>query len=173
MYDVDKGREVSRKGFVVDPGDWRRAAHKCSGQAYTAVTGAPGIFDTRIAYVAESGAGQAKVKRIAIMDSDGTNHRYLTAGDTMVLTPRLSPKAARMAYVSYAGGRPQVRHARRRVWQPAPTDARRRDQLRPTFLTGRKPHRLFDDDRRKQRYLRRQREGGVAAAPHDGAGDRH
>ena len=39
------------------------------------------------------------------MDSDGTNHRYLTAGDTMVLTPRLSPKAARIAYVSYDGGR--------------------------------------------------------------------
>ncbi|MFL6746675.1 MAG: Tol-Pal system protein TolB, partial [Sphingomicrobium sp.] len=109
VYDVDKGREVSRKGFVVDPDDWQRVAHKCSGQAYTAVTGAPGIFDTRIAYVAESGAGQAKVERIAIMDSDGTNHRYLTAGDTMVLTPRLSPKAARIAYVSYVGGRPQVR----------------------------------------------------------------
>lgn len=109
VYDVDKGREVSRKGFVVDPNDWRRAAHKCSGQAYTAVTGAPGIFDTRIAYVAESGTGQAKVERIAIMDSDGTNHRYLTAGDTMVMTPRLSPKAARIAYVSYVGGRPQVR----------------------------------------------------------------
>jgi len=109
VYDVDKGREVSRAGFVVDPSDWQRAAHKCSGQAYTAVTGAPGIFDTRIAYVAESGAGTAKVERIAFMDSDGTNHQYLTAGDTMVLTPRISPKATRIAYVSYAGGRPQVR----------------------------------------------------------------
>jgi len=109
VYDVDKGREVSRKGFVIDPEDWQRAAHKCSGQAYTAVTGAPGIFDTRIAYVAESGTGQAKVERIAIMDSDGTNHHYLTAGDTMVMTPRLSPKAARVAYVSYVGGWPQVR----------------------------------------------------------------
>lgn len=109
VYDVDKGREVSRKGFVVDPSDWQRAAHKCSGQAYTAVTGAPGIFDTRIAYVAESGTGPARVERIAIMDSDGTNHRYLTPGDTMVMTPRLSPKAARIAYVSYTSGKPQVR----------------------------------------------------------------
>lgn len=109
VYDVDKGREVSRKGFVVDPADWQRAAHKCSGQAYTAVTGAPGIFDTRIVYVAQSGSGSAKVQRIAIMDSDGSNHRYLTAGDTMVLTPRLSPRATRIAYVSYVDGRPQVR----------------------------------------------------------------
>ena len=109
VYDVDKGREVSRKGFVVDPGDWQRAAHKCSGQAYTAVTGAPGVFDTRVVYVAETGSGTAKVERVAIMDSDGTNQRYLTKGDTMVLTPRLSPKAARVAYVAYAEGKPQVR----------------------------------------------------------------
>ena len=108
VYDVPKGREVARKGFVVDPADWQRAAHKCSGLAYTAVTGAPGIFDSRIAYVAESGKGSAKVERLAIMDSDGTNHKYLTAGDTMVLTPRLSPKAARIVFVGYVRGRPQV-----------------------------------------------------------------
>jgi TolB protein len=109
VYDVEKGREVGRKGFVVVPQEWSRAAHKCSGLAYTAVTGAPGIFDTRIAYVAESGAAATRVKRIAIMDSDGTNHSYLTAGETMVLTPRLSPKASRLAYVSFTGGKPQVR----------------------------------------------------------------
>jgi TolB protein len=109
VYDIEKGRELARKGFVVGRDDWRRAAHKCSGLAYTAVTGAPGIFDSRIAYVAESGTGDAKVKRIAIMDSDGNNHSYLTAGDTMVLTPRLSPKATRVAYVSFLGGRPNVR----------------------------------------------------------------
>lgn len=109
VYDVEKGRELARKGFVVGGNDWRRAAHKCSGLAYTAVTGAPGVFDTRIAYVAESGSGDAKVKRIAIMDSDGFDHRYLTPGGNIVLTPRLSPKAARLAFVTYASGRPQVR----------------------------------------------------------------
>ncbi|MEO6225197.1 MAG: Tol-Pal system beta propeller repeat protein TolB [Sphingomicrobium sp.] len=109
VYDVELGRELGRKGFVVSAGDWRRAAHRCSGLAYKGVTGAAGIFDTRIAYVAESGAGTTRVKRIAIMDSDGTDHRYLTAGDTMALTPRLSPGANRVAFVSYTGGVPQVR----------------------------------------------------------------
>jgi len=109
VYDVEKGRELGRKGFVVGKDDWRRAAHKCSGLAYEALTGSPGIFDTRIAYVAQTGAGAAQVNRIAIMDSDGFNHSYLTSGGTTALTPRLSPKAQRLAYVSYAGGRPQVR----------------------------------------------------------------
>lgn len=109
VYDVDAGRELGRKGFVVVPADLRRAAHKCSGLAYQAITGSPGIFDTRIAYVAETGAPEARVKRIAIMDSDGYNHKYLTPGDTIVLTPHLSPHAARLAYVSFQGGIPQVR----------------------------------------------------------------
>ena len=108
IYDVQKGREVDRSGFVAAPDDWRRAAHKCSGLAYKAATGAPGIFDTRIAYVAESGVGDGRVRRVAIMDSDGYNHRFLTKGEAIVLTPRLSPKASRVAYVSFATGTPQV-----------------------------------------------------------------
>ena len=109
VYDVEKGRELARKGFIIGPSDWRRAAHKCSGLAYTAITGAPGMFDTRIAYVAESGVGDGRTRRIAIMDSDGYNHRYLTAGDAMVLTPRLAPKASQLAYVSFSTGKPSVR----------------------------------------------------------------
>jgi TolB protein len=109
VYDTDKSREIARKGFVLAPSDWRRAAHKCTGLANTAATGAPGIFDSRIAYVAESGTGDARVRRIAVMDSDGNNQRFVTAGDTVVLTPRLSPKASRLAYVGFTDGVPQVR----------------------------------------------------------------
>lgn len=109
VYDVDKGRELARKGFVVIPADLRRAAHKCSGLAYQALTGSPGMFDTRIAYVWQSGPVDAPAKRITIMDSDGYNRKFLTNGDTLVLTPRLSPHAARLAYTSFQDGIPQVR----------------------------------------------------------------
>jgi len=108
VYDLEKGRELARKGFVIGPTDWRRAAHKCSGLAYTAITGAPGMFDTRIAYVAESGAGDGLVRRIAVMDSDGYNHKYLTPGTGMVLTPRFAPKGSQLAYVSFEGGNPSI-----------------------------------------------------------------
>ena len=109
VYDVDKGRELGRTGFVVDADDWRRAAHKCSGLAYQSLTGAPGTFDTRIAYVARSGSGAAQVARVAVMDGDGQNHSYVTPGGAVALTPRLSPRAERLAYVSFDGGRPNVR----------------------------------------------------------------
>jgi TolB protein len=109
VYDVEKGRELGREGYVIAPTDLRRAAHKCSGLAYKAVTGSPGMFDTRIAYVAETGSPSARVKRIAVMDSDGYNHSYVTRGGTTVLTPRLSPKAHRLTYVGFDSGLPQVR----------------------------------------------------------------
>ena len=109
LHDIPGAREIARKGFVVAPGEWRRAAHRCSDAVYAQLTGRPGSFDSQIAYVAESGSKNARVKRIALMDSDGTSHRYLTAGDNTVLTPRLSPDGDRIAYVSYAGGQPQVR----------------------------------------------------------------
>jgi TolB protein len=110
-YDTVTGREVARKGFVVPAGDWRRAAHKCAGLAYTAATGAQGVFDTRIAYVAQSGAGEARVRRVAVMDSDGFGHAFLTNGESMVMSPRLSPGGHQVAFVSYLGGKPAIRLA--------------------------------------------------------------
>ena len=109
VYDVEKGRELGRIGFVVDAQDWRRAAHKCSGLAYQNMIGTPGAFDTRITYVAKTGTGSAQISRVAIMDGDGLNHSYVTPGDSLVMTPRISPRADRLAYVSFAGGKPNIR----------------------------------------------------------------
>ena len=47
---------------------------------YKRITGEDGYFDTRIVYVAESGPQQQRIKRLAIMDQDGDNHRFLTDG---------------------------------------------------------------------------------------------
>lgn len=108
VYDVARGRELGRKGFVVAPADWRRAAHKCSGLAYSSVTGAPDIFDTRITFVAESGSGAARTKKIAIVDADGTNQVTLTKEDSFAITPRLSPGAQTVAFTSFLGGTPHI-----------------------------------------------------------------
>jgi TolB protein len=109
VYDLKTRREAGRTGFVLAASDWRRAAHRCADVAYAHLSGGPGYFDTRIAYVAESGGLQRRVKRLAIMDLDGSNHRYLSAGETSVVGPRFSPDGSRLAYVAFAGGRAQVR----------------------------------------------------------------
>lgn len=109
VYDVRSGRELSRKGFAVAPREWRRAAHRCADAAYVELTGNPPLFDSRIAYVTRSGRDETAVKRLATMDFDGANHNYLSSGEEIVLTPRWSPSADRIAYTSFSGERLHVR----------------------------------------------------------------
>ena len=111
VYDVQSGRELSRKGFAVTPSEWRRAAHRCADAAYTTVSGNLPTFDSRIAYVAESGSPDGVVKRIAMMDFDGANHTYLTDGSATVITPRWSADGKRVAYTSFAAGHLHIRIA--------------------------------------------------------------
>ena len=70
-------------------------AHKISDAVYERLTGEKGYFDTRVVFVAESGARNKRHKRLAIMDQDGANLRYLTDGHSIVMTPRFSPTARR------------------------------------------------------------------------------
>lgn len=87
---------------------WRRIAHKMSDAIYERLTGETGYFDTRIVYVAETGPLDRRIKRLAIMDQDGDALRYLSNGDHLVLTPRFSPTAQEITYLSYERGVPKV-----------------------------------------------------------------
>src|SRR5690606_19790438 len=104
LYDVQLQQELVRGGWVVQPADWRRAAHKCADLVYSRLSGESPFFDSKIAYIAETGPKNARVKRLAIMDSDGANHRFITSGQSTALTPRYSPDYSKIAYVSYANG---------------------------------------------------------------------
>ena len=59
-----------------------------SDAIFQRVTGEGGFFDTRIVYVAETGPKDNRQKRLAIMDQDQANHRFLTDGSYLVLTPQ-------------------------------------------------------------------------------------
>ncbi|HEX9964163.1 MAG TPA: Tol-Pal system beta propeller repeat protein TolB [Allosphingosinicella sp.] len=108
LYDVALQSELTRAGYVVAPRDWRRAAHKCADAIYSRLSGESPFFDSRIAYIAESGPKDRRVKRLAIMDSDGANHRFLTNGQSTVLTPRFSPDYKQIVYLSYVEKRPRI-----------------------------------------------------------------
>jgi TolB protein len=108
LYDVALGDELARAGWVVQPAEWRRAAHKCADLVYSRLSGESPFFDSKIAYIAETGPKDARVKRLAIMDSDGANHRFITGGTSTALTPRYSPDYSKIAYLSYQGERMRI-----------------------------------------------------------------
>ena len=108
LYDVSARTELARQGFVVPPSDWRRAAHKCADTVYQRLTGEGPYFDSRVVYVSETGPKGKRIKRLAIMDQDGANHRFLTAGSSIVLTPRFAPNQQSIVYMSYVGKAPAI-----------------------------------------------------------------
>ena len=108
LYDVALQSELVREGWVVRPSEWRRAAHRCADLVYSRLSGEDPFFDSRIAYIAETGPKDNRIKRLAIMDSDGANHRFITNGQSTALTPRYSPDYQRIAYLSYTDGSPRI-----------------------------------------------------------------
>jgi TolB protein len=110
LWDVFAEAQMEGRVYTTVPANWRRIAHIISDAVYKRVTGEDGYFDTRIVYVSESGPAQRRVKRLALMDQDGANHRFLTDGRELVLTPRFSPTAQEITYLAYvqAGNNPNV-----------------------------------------------------------------
>lgn len=108
LWDVFAEQQLTGFGYTTTRQNWRRIAHIIADEIYKRITGEDGYFDTRIVYVAESGPAQNRIKRLAIMDQDGADNRYLTNGRALVLTPRFSPTAQEITYLSYANGAPRV-----------------------------------------------------------------
>lgn len=108
LWDVFGEQQMAGLAYFTVPNNWRRVAHIVADAIYKRITGEEGYFDTRIVYVAESGPGTARVKRLAIMDQDGENHRILSDGRALVLTPRFSPTLQEITYMAYYNNRPRV-----------------------------------------------------------------
>jgi TolB protein len=108
LWDVFAGTQMRGLRFATAADNWRRVGHKIADAVYERITGETGYFDTRIVYVAESGPATDRVKRLALMDQDGANHRFLTDGADLVLTPRFHPGASRVAFMTYGERVPQV-----------------------------------------------------------------
>ncbi len=108
LYDNYSEIQMTGRQFDANDTNWRRIAHLIADEIYKRITGEDGYFDSRIVYIAENGPGNARVKRLAIMDQDGENHKFLTNGRHLVLTPRFSPNSQEILYLSYARGVPRV-----------------------------------------------------------------
>ena len=100
LWDLTAAKEMIALSFTTTPNNWRRVAHIISDKIYERLTGETGYFDTRIAYVSETGPKNRRVKKLALMDQDGFNTKYLTLGNELVLTPRFNPTNQLVTYLS-------------------------------------------------------------------------
>ena len=108
LWDVLAGKEMMALAFTTVPTNWRRVGHIITDKVYERLTGEKGYFDTRIIYVSEEGPKTKRIKKLAIMDQDGFNTKYLTLGNELVLTPRFNPTNQMVTYLSYFRNLPRV-----------------------------------------------------------------
>jgi TolB protein len=108
LWDTLAEKELEALVLITTLDNWRRISHMISDKVYERLTGEKGYFDTRILYVSESGPKNQRIKKLAIMDQDGENHRHLTSGKELVLTPRFNPTKQEITYLSYFKNLPRV-----------------------------------------------------------------
>ena len=108
LWDVIAEKQMTGLQLIAKPNNWRWISHLIADAVYERLTGEAGYFDSRIVYVDETGPKHARKKRLAIMDQDGHNPQIITHGKTLSLTPRFSPTAQEITYLSYANDVPRV-----------------------------------------------------------------
>ena len=108
LWDILAGKEIMALAFTTVSENWRRVGHIITDKVYQRLTGEKGYFDTRIIYVAEEGPKTSRIKKLAIMDQDGFNTKYLTLGNELVLTPRFNQTNQMVTYLSYFKNLPRV-----------------------------------------------------------------
>ena len=108
LWDTFAGQQLIGEQYFAPKTNMRRIAHIIADAIYKRLTGETGYFDTRVVFIDESGSKNDRKKRLAIMDQDGANVRYLSDGRTIALTPRFSPTRQEITYMSYESGQPRV-----------------------------------------------------------------
>ncbi|MGC8469232.1 MAG: Tol-Pal system beta propeller repeat protein TolB [Acetobacteraceae bacterium] len=108
LWDVLPGTQIQGTAYTTARGNWRRVAHIIADAVYQRLVGEKGYFDTRIVYVSRTGPLRVPVLRLAVMDQDGANNRFLTDGRWEALTPRFHPTKDEICFLSYIYNRPRV-----------------------------------------------------------------
>ena len=111
LWDAATGEQAAGEQYTAELGAWRRVGHMIADAVFSRVTGEKGFFDSRIVFVDETGPKDKRRKRLAIMDMDGADVKDIGGvggADDLVVTPRFSPSAQHVAYMSFGAADPKV-----------------------------------------------------------------
>ena len=106
LLDVLRGQQLIAYDMpAVAPDQLRYVAHQIADLIFERLTGIPGVFNTKIAYVTSSGMGPTRTYQLIVADADGYNPRTIASSKDTLMSPSWSPDRRKLAYVGYERGR--------------------------------------------------------------------
>jgi TolB protein len=104
LVDVVKQQTLAAMVYTVTPQQFRATAHRIADVIYEKLTGDPGVFSTKIAYITKTGPRY----QLLVADADGADPQVVVTSAEPLLTPKWSPDGTRLAYVSFENRKPVV-----------------------------------------------------------------
>lgn len=108
LFDVNQERRILGETASAPASNVRSLAHHIADKVYEAITGVPGAFSTRLAYVTLQEVDGRPLYRLQVSDVDGKRARIRLESREPILSPAWSPDGRKLAYVSFETGKPAV-----------------------------------------------------------------
>jgi len=109
LFDIYSGKQALGYSYKANSTTLRAIAHQIADHIYEHLTGIPGAFNTRIAYItSQQEQGGAPQYRLQVADTDGYNPQTLLTSPEPIMSPAWSRDGARIAYVSFEDGKPAI-----------------------------------------------------------------
>ena len=108
LIDILKAKQVLGYSFKATKKTIRTVSHQISDYIFTHITGMPGAFGTRIAYVTVQRDKKGSISMLQVSDTDGYNPQTLLTSDEPIMSPAWSPDGSQLAYVSFEHGQAEI-----------------------------------------------------------------
>lgn len=108
LIDILKAKQVLGYSFSATKNTLRDVAHQISDYIFSHITGEPGAFSTRIAYVTSKRDNNTQRSELQVSDTDGYNPQTLLTSDQPIMSPVWSPDGSQLAYVSFESGQAEI-----------------------------------------------------------------